>query len=65
MNARVIIASLIPAALLLALIYGIRGTWRDIHAKRWVWAAVGALTTLTAILGLILIVLVFMQPAGL
>ena len=63
MNARVAIAALIPAALLLALIYGLRGTWRDTRAKRWLWAAVGALTTLTAISGLILVVLIFMQPA--
>jgi|GEM_PF-2693298 len=63
MNARVIIASLIPAALLLALIYGIRGTWRDVQARRWAWAAVGALTTSAAIAGLILVALIFMQPA--
>jgi hypothetical protein len=63
MNARVIIASLIPAALLMALIYGARGTWRDIRARRWVWAAVGALTALAAISGLILVVLVLTQPA--
>ena len=59
MNERMIVAALIPAALSMALIYGVRGTWRDVHAKRWAWAAVGVLTTVTAILGLILLFLAF------
>lgn len=63
MSARLIIASVIPAALLMGLIYGVRGTWSDIQAKRRVWAAVGAFTTLTALSGLVLVVLLLMQPA--
>jgi hypothetical protein len=49
----------IPAALLLALIYGIHATWRDIQAKRWVWVGVGVFTTLTVILALALVATLF------
>lgn len=58
MNPR-LFALAIPAALLLASIYGIHATWRDIQARRWVWAGIGVLTTLAAILALALLAYVF------
>ena len=62
MNPR-LIGLVIPAALLLAIIYAARATWGDIQAKRWAWAGIGVLTMLTSIAALILIVLVLSQPA--
>ena len=49
----------IPAALAIALIYGVHATWRDIQAGRRVWAGVGILTTLATLSALALLAYLF------
>ena len=49
--------ALVTVALLLAIaVCGIRAVWQDLRARRWLWALVGIIATVTGFGALLLVV---------